>query len=165
MSERPAPTLTLTMPSAREIVFTRVFDAPRAAVFEAWTKPEQVARWFDPRGFPLPVCEIDLRPGGAYRFVMRGADGKDYPMSGVYRAIVPPERLVYTECLDDEPNSETLITLTLEEHDGRTTMRSTALYRTAADRDEFIRMGVEAGATRTLDRLADLLKQDDSPTL
>ncbi len=81
---------TFTMPSDRELVSVRVFDAPRQLVFEAWTKPEHVKRWYGPRAYTMTVCEIDLRPGGAYRYVLRGSDGNDYAFSGVYREIVPP---------------------------------------------------------------------------
>jgi uncharacterized protein YndB with AHSA1/START domain len=150
--------LTLTMPSDREIVLTRVFDAPRRLVFEAWTKPEHVARWYGCRGSTLSVCNIDLRVGGAYRFVLRAPDGKDYAISGVYRDIVPPERLVYTERLNDDPNKEALIAFTLEERDGQTTMTSIALYRTAEDRDTVLKMGVETGAAQAMDRLAEVLR-------
>src|ERR671933_1431990 len=88
---------TFTTPSDREIVMRRVFDAPRRLVFDAWTTPELFARWFGARGWSVPVCEIDLRPGGRYRYVMRGPDGQEVAMAGVYREVVPPERLVTTE--------------------------------------------------------------------
>jgi uncharacterized protein YndB with AHSA1/START domain len=85
---------TFTTPSDREIVMTRVFDAPRALVFDAYTNPEHLPHWFGPRGWTLPVCEIDLRPGGPWRFVLRGPDGTEMGMRGVYQEIAPPERLV-----------------------------------------------------------------------
>src|SRR5215831_18353622 len=93
-------TLKVTTPTDREIVMTRVFDAPRHMVFEALTKPELLKRWFGPRGWTLPVCEIDLRVGGAWRFVLHGPDGRDIGMRGVYKEIVPPERLVHSESFD-----------------------------------------------------------------
>src|ERR1700688_4411146 len=80
----------------REVVFTRVFDAPRGLVFKVWTDPKHVAQWWGPHGFTNPVCELDARPGGAIRIHMRGPDGTIYPMTGVYREIVEPERLVFT---------------------------------------------------------------------
>jgi len=155
---RNSAALTLTTPSDREIVFTRVFDAPRRLVFEAWTRPEHLMRWYGCRGSKLSVCEIDLRLGGTYRFVMRAPDGKDYPTSGVYREIVPPERLVYTERFDGDPNKEALITFTLQERDGKTTMTSTARYHTAEDRDTVLKIGVEKGTAESLDRLAEHLE-------
>src|SRR3954462_7791057 len=86
---------TVTMPSEREIVITRTFAAPRALVFEAWTRAEQVARWWDPSRVPLAACEIDLRPGGAFRFVNAGPAGPGHAFAGVYREIEPPSRLVF----------------------------------------------------------------------
>src|SRR5688500_11928262 len=85
---------TLTFPSDREMVITRLFNAPRKLVFEASTKPEHVRQWWGPRGTSLAVCEIDLRPGGKWRYVIRGADGQEFAFSGVYREIVAPERMV-----------------------------------------------------------------------
>src|SRR4029079_16263900 len=118
----------VTTPSDRAIVMTRVFNAPRRLVFEAWTKPELLARWFGPRGWTVPVCEIDLRPGGAYRYVLRGPDGAEMGMRGVYREIVPPERLVCTEVFDQWPDSESVITALLTEQDGKTTWTATVVY-------------------------------------
>src|SRR5712691_10291145 len=93
-----ASTTTITTPSDREVVMTRVVDAPRRLVFEAWTKPEHVLHWMlGPSGWTMPVCEIDLRPGGAWHFVWRRSDGTEMGMRGVYREITPPERLVSTE--------------------------------------------------------------------
>ena len=101
---------------------TRVFDAPRRLVFEAWTNPEHLPHWMlGPEGWTMPVCEIDLRPGGAWHFVWHHADGTEMEMRGVYREIVPPERLVSTESWGgDWP--ETLNTLHLAEQDGKTTV-------------------------------------------
>ena len=142
------------MPSDLEIVFTRVFNAPRRLVFEAWTRPEHLMRWYGCSGSKLTICEIDLRLGGTYRFVLRASDGMEYPSSGVYREIVPPERLVYTEQFDGDPNKEAIITLALEERDGTTTMTSTARYQTAENLNAMIKFGVEKGAGESLDRLA-----------
>ena len=148
----------LEMPSDREIVFTRVFNAPRALVFEAWTKPEHVMRWYGCASATMTSCDIDLRPGGAYRFVMRLADGTECSQSGIYRDIVPPSRIVCTERFNDDPNRETLLAITFEERDGKTTMTSTALYRSAADRQAMLDIGVEKGAGESFDRLAEYLK-------
>src|ERR1700730_599685 len=109
----PAETNIIAEPGTRTIVMVRSFDTPRAIVFEAWTKPEHVACWWDPGGSPLPVCEIDLRPNGAFRWVNRGPDGKDHPFSGTYREIAAPERLVFT-------SSASLVTLIFTEDAGTT---------------------------------------------
>lgn len=152
MAEKKA--LTLTFPSDREVVFTRVFNAPRRLVFEAWTTPEHVTHWFGPRGYTLPVCKIDLRPGGAWRYIMRGPDGREMGMKGVYREIVPYDRLVSTESFDDYPG-ESVNTMTLEERDGKTTMTVRVLYESPEMRDGVLESGMEKGAGETLDRLAE----------
>ena len=107
-------TLKVTTPSDREIVLTRVFDAPRRLVFDALTQPELLKRWFGPRGWSMAVCEVDLKVGGAFRFVLRGPDGTEMGMRGVYREIVPPERSVHVESFDDYPG-ESLVTTVLVE--------------------------------------------------
>ena len=111
-------TLKVTLPSEREIVMTRVFDAPRQMIYDAWTKPELLKRWFGPRGWSLVVCEIDLRVGGKWRFVLRGPDGNEMGMGGVYRELAPPERDVHTEKFDDYPG-ESLVTGVLTESGGK----------------------------------------------
>jgi len=153
-------TMQLTMPSDREVVLTRVFDAPRALVFEAFTKPEHLRRWFGPRGFTLPVCEIDLRPGGAWNYVLRGPDGGEMGMRGVYREVVPPERIVSTEAYDIPGmgwTPESVVTTTLDERNGKTTLTSRVLYQSIEHRDGHVNAGMEAGASETFDRLAELL--------
>src|SRR2546428_9607982 len=117
-------TLKVTTPTEREIVLTRVFNAPRSLVFDALTRPELLKRWFGPRGWSLVVCEVDLRVGGAWRFVLRGPDGKDMGIGGVYREIVRPERSVHTESFDDYPG-ESIVTTVLVEDRGRTTLTGT----------------------------------------
>ncbi len=151
-------TLRVTTPSDREIALTRAFDAPRALVFDAWTKPELLKRWMGPHGWSLVVCEIDLRVGGAYRFVGRGADGTEMGWRGVYREIVPPERLVATESFD-EPwyPGEALVTTVLVEQGGKTTLTSTVLYESRQARDVVINSNMEHGVAASYDRLAELL--------
>jgi uncharacterized protein YndB with AHSA1/START domain len=149
-------TLQVTTPTDREIVLTRVFDAPRHLVFEAFTKPELLKRWFGPHGWSLVVCEIDLQVGGAWRFVLRGPDGTDMGMSGVYREIVPGERSVHTEAFDDYPG-DSVVTTVLTEHDGRTTLTATVLYESQEIRDAVVKSGMEHGAAESYDRLAELL--------
>src|SRR4029077_5763186 len=111
-------TLEVTTPTESEIVLTRVFDAPRSLVFDAFTRPELLRRWFGPRGWSLVVCEVDLRVGGTWRFVLRGPDGKDMGMRGVYREIVAPDRSVHTESFDDYPGESqvTAVFVGSEEH-------------------------------------------------
>lgn len=147
--------LTVSFPSDREILLTRVFNAPRRLVWLALTDPKHLVHWWGPRGSVLTVCEIDLRPGGAWRFTLRGSDGRDCRFKGVYHEILPPERLVATECFDEPSlgSPEWLTTLTLEEHDGRTTMKSRLLYKSAEARDGHLASGMEEGAAESFDRL------------
>jgi uncharacterized protein YndB with AHSA1/START domain len=148
---------TFATPSDREIVITRLFDAPRRLVYEALTNPEHVPHWYGPRGWTLPVCQIDLRPGGAWRFVLRGPQGTDMGMRGVYQEIAPPERLVSTESYDDYPG-ESLNTVVLTEADGKTTMTVTVLYPSKEVRDAVLNSGMQAGASETYERLAEYLR-------
>ena len=150
--------LIVTVPSDREIAMTRVFNAPRKLVFDAWTKPELVRRWLlGPPGWTMPVCEIDLKVGGAYRFEWLGQDGTRMGMGGVYREIVTPERIVNTQLFDvDWTGGETLGTLLLTEQGGKTTLTNSVLYPSREARDAALRTrmaeGVEAGYAR-LDEL------------
>jgi len=149
-------------PMNREVVLTRIFDAPRELVFKAWTDPVHVQRWWGPRVFTNPVCELDVRPGGALRIVMRSPDGSDYPMTGVYQEIIAPERLVFTAtALDDQdrPLLEVLTTVTFAEHAGKTRLtvqaNGTGLVPIAAQMLE----GMEAGWSQSLDGLAEELER------
>ena len=148
--------LIVTTPTDREIVMTRVFDARRRLVFDALTKPELLKRWFGPRGWSLVVCEADLKVGGAWRWVLRGPDGRDMGMRGVYQEIKPPERLVSTESFDDYPG-ESLNTLILSEEDGKTTFTITVRYASQEIRDAVIKSGMEHGAAECYDKLAEML--------
>ena len=154
-----AGTLKLTTPTDREITMTRVFDAPRCLVFDAFTKPELVKQWLlGPPGWTMPVCEIDLRVGGAYRYVWRHADGREMGMGGIYREIVPQERLVCTELFDKAwYPGESLVTTTLVEQGGRTTLTSTMLYVSQETRDAVLKSGMERGVAASYDRLEELL--------
>ena len=145
---------TLATPSDREIVVTRVVAAPRRLVFAAYTNPEHVPHWMlGPGGWSMPVCEIDLRPGGAWRFVWRHTDGSEMSMSGVYKEIVPPERLVSTESWGGEW-PETLNTLILLEQDGKTTISQRVLYASKDARDAALKTGMQEGMTQSFERLA-----------
>jgi uncharacterized protein YndB with AHSA1/START domain len=150
-------TLQVTTPSPREIVLTRVFDAPRDLVFEALTRPELLRRWFGPHGWNVVVCDIDFRVGGAWRYVLEGPEGRTMGMGGEYREIAPDEyRTVHTEAMDDYPG-ESVVTMVLTEQDGRTTLTGTVLYDSQETRDAVVASGMEHGAAETYDRLADLL--------
>lgn len=149
-------TLQVSTPSPREVVMTRVFDAPRHLVYEAMTRPDLLKRWFGPHGWSLVVCEIDFRVGGAWRYVLEGPDGRSMGMGGEYREIVPGERTVHTESFDDYPG-DSVVTVVLTEHEGRTTLTGTVLYESQEVRDAVIESGMEHGAAETYDRLAALL--------
>ncbi len=140
----------------RAVIITRVFDAPRELVFKMWTDPKHLAQWWGPKGFTNPVCEMDARPGGALRIVMRGPDGVEYPMTGVFREIAPPERLVFTSVTvdkDGHPLLEGLTTVTFADEGGKTKLtlrtRAVGLVAQAARMLE----GMEAGWTQSIDRL------------
>ena len=153
----PAET-KITMPSDREVAMTRVFDAPRALVFEAWTNPKHVPHWLlGPEGWTMPICEIDLRPGGSWHFMWRKADGTEMDMTGAYREVRPPERLVSTEKWGPEW-PETINTLTLSEKDGKTTVTNTILYPSKEARDAALKTGMKEGATQSFDRLERYLR-------
>lgn len=147
-------TQLLVAPHEPTIVITRAFHAPRQRVFAAWTQPEHVTRWWGPQGFSMLICEIDLRPGGRWRYVLRAPDGHEFAFSGVYREIVPPERLIYTDGYEGLPGHEAIVTLVFDERDGTTTIVSTSRYQSIEDRDAHIASGMQQGMTETLDRLA-----------
>lgn len=155
-------TLTVTTPSDCEIALTRVFDAPRGLVFDALTRPELVKRWMlGNMGASMPVCEIDLRTGGAYRFVWRNPDGAEMAMTGVYREIVRPERIVNTQRFDTPwLAGEFVLTTTLTESGGRTTFISTTLFDSRETRDKMLKSGMESGASASYDRLAEMLAEE-----
>jgi uncharacterized protein YndB with AHSA1/START domain len=150
------PSLQVTTPTDREIVMTRVFDAPRGLVFDAFTRPELLRRWFGPRGCSLVVSEVDLRVGGSFRFVLRDPGGKDLGMRGVYREIVPPERSVHIESFDDYPG-ESVVTTTLVEQGDKTLLTATILYPSREVRDMVIQSGMQHGAAESYNKLAELL--------
>jgi uncharacterized protein YndB with AHSA1/START domain len=140
------------------ITMTRLFDAPRHLVFEAMTRPEHVRRWWGilDDGYSVPVCEIDLRPGGRWRFVGQGPRGQAPDFYGEYREITPPERLVYTEIFAAYPDVESLITTVLTEEHGKTRLTVTCEYPAAEIVDMVMQSGMEKGAAISYDRLDDL---------
>ena len=145
--------LQVTLPSDKEILMERVFDAPRHLVFEAMTRPEYVRRWWVAGcdGSTMPVCDIDFRVGGSYRYVTRLPDGSEFAFRGEYREIVPPERVVHTEIFEPFPDETTLVTMTLEERDGKTYYRTLVVHKTTEGRDAHIASGMEGGAGQALD--------------
>jgi uncharacterized protein YndB with AHSA1/START domain len=151
--------VTIATPTHREVVVTRTFDAPRALVFDAYTQPELLKRWYGAPGRSLVVCEIDLRVGGAYHFLWRGEGKKDVGMRGVHREVVRPERLVRTETWEDWDAGEILETTVLTERAGITTLTSTGLYPSREVRDAVMKAGLESGTRETFARLAEMLAQ------
>lgn len=147
---------TVSLPSDHEILITRSFDASPETVFDAWTKPEHVTRWWDPSRRPLARCEIDLRPGGAFRFDhQQSAEGPGHVFAGVYREITRPTRLVFAT--PSASGGESVGTLEFTARDGATTLVMTITCRSQADRDALLRMRVDAGTVRTLENLNDFL--------
>lgn len=154
-----ADTLQVTTPSEREIAMTRVFDAPRHLVFEAYTKPELLKRWLGVRnGWSLAVCEVDLRVGGKYRYVWRGANGQEMGMGGVFLEIEPPERIVTTEAFDNPwYPGEAVGTVLLIEQGGRTTLTFSVLYQSQEARDGILQTPMAEGVGESFDKLAEVL--------
>jgi uncharacterized protein YndB with AHSA1/START domain len=152
-------TLKITTPSDLEIAMTRVFDAPRHLVFDAMTRPEHVKRWFGCAEFALSVCEIDLRVGGAYRFVMRLPDGIENTLQGIYREVVRPERVVFTErfSMPGFASGEYQVTSAFAEHGGKTTLTTTILHKTKENRDGHLNSGIENGVAPAYNRLAEVV--------
>lgn len=150
--------LTVTTPSDREIVMTRIFDAPRDLVFEAHSSCEHMSQWWGPRKYEIVGCEIDFRPGGKWRVVHRGPEGDEFAFRGEYREIVRPERIVWTFEFEGMPGKVSVETLTLEEHDDKTTFTGTSVFDTVEDRDGMLESGMESGAVETMDRLEEYLE-------
>lgn len=169
--------------SERDFVISRVFDAPRALVFQAWTDPGWMAQWWGPRGFANPVCEIDARPGGTWRIVMRGPDGSEHPARGVYREVVQPERLVWTIShaeLSDEwhdmvdpgrdrskgkPALEAETLVTFEDLGGKTRVTVRMRFESAGVRDSLVKIGMNEGWSQSLERLEALLAGGGPPAM
>jgi uncharacterized protein YndB with AHSA1/START domain len=143
----------VTLPTDDQILITREFDAPKHLVFKAWTTPELVKRWWSAKRGEVTTCEIDLRVGGTWRYVMVTDDGLEVAFHGEYREIVPDERLVSTEVFEGMPDAEALDTLTLTEQDGRTTLTILVQHTSKEHRDAHIDSGMEAGMQDALDLL------------
>jgi uncharacterized protein YndB with AHSA1/START domain len=160
MSAQNAKISAATESSEWDLVITRVFDAPRELVFQAWTETKHMAQWWGPKGFTNPVCEMDLRVGGAIRIHMRAPDGVVYPMTGVFREITVPERLVFvSSALDANGNSmfDVLNTVIFAEQRGKTALTLQArVMKATALAPQYLK-GMQVGWTQSLDRLADKL--------
>jgi uncharacterized protein YndB with AHSA1/START domain len=160
MSPTTTPGTVFSTPSDREVAWTRSFAAPRERVFRAFTEPEHVQRWMlGPDGWTMPICEMDLRVGGGWRCVWRNGDGDEFELQGVFREIERPARIVYTESMMG--SSEALQTIVLTEEGGITTMVSSLLYGSRAERDAAIATGMEKGASQSYDRLAEIVADLD----
>lgn len=144
--------------SARELVITRAIDAPAHLLFEAFRTPEYLMQWYGPKNWPLTHCEVDFRVGGRYRFAMTGPDGKqNTPFGGEYLEIVPNEKIVYDDAWET-PDSETMVvTVTFDEHDGKTTLTIRTLFSSVAMKNKHLGMGVVQGTNSSLDQLEDVV--------
>jgi len=163
--------MTLYTPSQREFVITCAFQSSRDLVYKAWTDPKHIARWWGPHASENPACEMDVRPGGTYRIVTRGPDGVEYPLKGVYREVVEPERIVCTADTSEHPPQwrellkkygghpahESLWTVTFEEQGGETLLRIVIHFDSSADRDAMLTMGMAEGWEECLERLEEEL--------
>ncbi|MDV6236709.1 SRPBCC domain-containing protein [Leptospira ellisii] len=159
-----------------ELVLTRIFDAPRALVYKVWTEPKHVAQWFGPREYTNPVCEIDLRVGGKYRYVMRSPEGIDYPVTGVFLEIVENERIVHTDVVEEHPaewleflhqnlkdpentSTDSKVTVTFEDVGERTKVTIVTGFQSDEVRDVFRKMGMIEGWTQSLEKFEIELKK------
>lgn len=153
--------VVVSLPSAREIVFTCSFQRPRPLLFEAWTKPEHLRRWWGCEGSTITLCEIDLRLGGAWRMIMRMADATDHPFQGIYREIIPNQRLVFTERYDMPQfgSPEWLTTVTFEEVGNGVKVAHRIFHQSREARDGHLRAGMEPGSVQRLRHLDDYAAQ------
>lgn len=155
--------LRVVASGSTSLVLTRTFDAPAPLVFAALTEPDLLRRWHGARGWRLTACEVDLRPGGAWRFVSAGPAGAEMELHGLFHEVEPPVRLVQTEVHRDWAEGEALVTTVLDETDGCTAMTVTARYSSAEVRDAVVRSPMERGAGEGYDRLATLLHERRQP--
>jgi len=159
MTKNSSTTTAVTTPSEREFVMERIFAAPRELVWQAWTKPEYLAHWWGPKGWTLPVCNVDFRPGGVWHYCMRGPEGEEGWGKAIYQEIVEPERIVYLDTFSDEAGNsvegmpEMVITVTFAEHNGKTRLTAHAQFASAADLESVVAMGMVEGLAETWDRL------------
>ena len=160
MNQASSGKLTVTLPSDKEILLSRTFEAPRSLVFRAMTEPELVRRWWCcQEGFTMTVCEIEFRVGGRWRYAMVGPDGNEFAFKGEYLEIDAPSRIVSTEIFEPFPESPTLVTVTLEERDGVTHYSSLVRHETKEARDMHVSSGMEQGADMAFDRLEEIARE------
>lgn len=152
---------SIRTPTDREIVLTRTFAAPPELVFQAWTMPEHIRQWWGCAQFRLTVCEVDLRPGGAWEFVMSTPGSGEYRFHGTYQEVSRPDKLVYTECYADPSvgNPEWLTTVTFEAREGKTWLTSRLLHASKENRDGHLNSGMDRGVVETYERLEALLAE------
>jgi uncharacterized protein YndB with AHSA1/START domain len=153
---------TAALPMERELTIVRIFDAPRALVFRAWTDPKMMAKWWAPKHFTNPVCEVDMRIGGALRIVMRGPDGSEHPMKGVFTEVVKNERIVFTNIAVDAAGNHLLegkTVVTFEDIGGKTKMTLHTRAAGKVPQAAFMLGGMEQGWTESIDKLEELLAQ------
>lgn len=159
MATTNSETFQITTPSDLEFVMTRQFNAPRELVWDAWTKPEHVQKWWGCHQSKMTVCEIDLREGGAWRYVLQMIEGSESDFtgecgfSGVFQEITPHERLVHTSVFEPMPQCPSLVTVLLEERDGKTFLTETTRHETSEARDGHLQSGLEGGARQSMDQL------------
>ena len=146
--------------SEREVTITRVYDAPARLLFEAYSKPEHIRKWFGPKGWPVTRCEMDFRVGGSFRFAMTGPSGRqNTPFGGEYREIVPNRKIVYDNGFETKGAGRMLVTVTFDEKHGKTTLTIHTLFESIAMRNSHMSRGYEQGTNSGLDQLSDLVAQ------
>jgi uncharacterized protein YndB with AHSA1/START domain len=150
-------------PGKQEIVITRIFDAPRGLVWQAYMDPGLVPRWWGPRSLTTSVVEMDVRPGGRWRYIQRDAGGNEFTFFGVYHSISPPERLVFTFEFEGMPGHVLLETVTLEDLDGKTKVTDRTVFQSVEDRDGILASGMEEGTAESMDRFAEVLQELKAP--
>jgi uncharacterized protein YndB with AHSA1/START domain len=156
----------LTDTSDREMVLTRVVDAPREIVWKAWTDPEQIVKWWGPNGFSNTLYEMDVKPGGVWRHMMHGPDGTDYTNKVVYLEVVKPEKLVYSHGDDKEGSAcQFHVTVTFEEIDQKTKVTLRMLFESIEEHDKTVNFGAIEGGNQTLGRLAEYLEKNSSKNI
>jgi uncharacterized protein YndB with AHSA1/START domain len=154
-------TVLIAKPGEPKFTITRTFDAPARLVFEAWTNPEYMKRWYGTSCMTLEVCEMDVRVGGAWRRVLRGNDGSAYGWRGVFLEIKAPEHMVFTEIFDPFPDHPSTVTVTLVEQNGKTHATVVQVHDSVVSRDAHIAAGMEQGMRETLDRLQTFLSSQN----
>jgi uncharacterized protein YndB with AHSA1/START domain len=149
-------------PGTHAIFTSREFDAPRELVFKAFTDPTLIPQWWGPARYTTTVDKMEVRKGGIWRYIQRDADGNEFGFHGVYHEIASPERIVFTFEFEGMPGHVLLETVTLQEHDGKTTVNDSSIFQTVEDRDGMIQSGMESGAAESWDRFETLLQSMQS---